>query len=843
MTDRPNPGNPENLTRTEGCDSQTGESSIVSGATALDSEHAAVENPSCYSTNHASTASTIKTESNTVSTERNLVANRQVRWLPIVGSALLIVCVCALAVTFFWLKELDKTVSLRLQNALWEIPARVYARPLEIYSGLDIQPSQLITEMQNLGFRKGLAEKPGSYSVVSDTTGAVTRIDIFSRAFTYSDGPEAATKLAVIFENNTVTALRNLSADAGSQAIFRLEPAIVGSIHALQHEDREPVSIDDLPNGFTDTLVAVEDRKFYSHHGVSLRGIARAVWVNMKTGRRAQGASTITQQLAKNLFLSPEKTFRRKLTEVAMAVLLEHRLSKDEILELFINEVFLAQQGNRAIHGFGLASRFFYDKPLRDTTADEYALLIGMIKAPSAYNPERNPERSKRRRDVVISLMRQQHLIDEATSETLKSRPIALARSETANSYGAYLDLVREQLLRDYPLEELQSRGLKIFTHLNPVIQQTAEQSLTSFLQQTAADTSTTQGAMLVTDSSTGEVKAVVGGVDSRQGGFNRALDARRQVGSVIKPAVYLSALENPLEYTLGTLLNDEPVSLSMPNGSVWQPQNFDKTSRGKVPAIDALADSLNLATVNLALELGIERVVNTLASLGAGENLPELPSVALGAVELSPYDVAQMYQTIAAGGYNLPLRAISSVTNSDDELLSQYPITIEQKFDSETMYLLRYALTDVMLRGTGRGISRYLPREHFVAGKTGTTDEQRDSWFAGFSDDYLAVVWLGNDDGSPVPYTGSQGALPVWGKLMQKISRRPLQFRTTAAINYTSTDPISGKRMPESCASAYLLPYVSGSEPLESVNCVAPAKITRLRRLGRWLESVLDTN
>ena len=778
-----------------------------------------------------------------VSSKQKSVAARRFRWLPVIGSVLLILCMFALAVLLFWLKELDRTISLRLQYALWEIPARVYARPLEIYNGLQLHPSQLIDEMQQLGFRKNLAEQPGSYSVVSDTTGTITRIDIYNRAFTYSDGPETAKKIAVFFDDNKVTGLQDLSAGSDAPVIFRLEPAIIGSIHALRHEDREPVSIDDLPDGFADTLVAVEDRKFYSHHGISLRGIARAAWINLKSGRRAQGASTITQQLAKNLFLSPEKTLQRKLTEVAMAILLERRLSKNEILELFINEVFLAQQGNRAIHGFGLASRFFYDKPLRDTTADEYALLIGMIKAPSAYNPERNPERSRQRRDVVISLMKQQQVIDEATAETLNARPISLTASETVNTNGAYLDLVRQQLVQDYPLEELQSRGLKIFTHLDPVIQQTAEQSLASFTQQAPLNAAAMQGAILVTDSSTGEVKAIVGGVDSRQGGFNRALDARRHVGSVIKPAVYLSALENPLEYTLGTLLDDEPVSLPMPNGSVWQPQNFDKTARGKIPAIDALADSLNLATVNLALELGLERIVNTLTRLGAGDDLPELPSIALGAVELSPFDVAQMYQTIAADGYNVPLRAISSVTNSANELLSQYPIAIEQQFDSESMYLLRYALTDVMLRGTGRGVSRYLPREHYVAGKTGTTDEQRDSWFAGFSDDYLAVVWLGNDDGSSIPYTGSRGALPVWGKLMQKISRRPLQFRTSAAISYTSTDPLSGKRMPESCTAAYLLPYVAGTEPVESVNCAAPVRTTRLRRLGRWLENVLDLN
>lgn len=744
----------------------------------------------------------------------------------------------------FWVKQLNDTISARLQNALWEIPAKVYARPLEIYAGLAIQPAQLINELQRLGFKKGLAERPGFYSAVTDTSGGITRIDVFNRGFQFSDGNEAARNIAVLFERNRVKALQDLSTDtAEPPAVFRLEPSVIGSIHALQHEDREPVSVAQLPPGFIDTLVAVEDRKFYSHHGISLRGIARAIWVNFKTGRRAQGASTITQQLAKNLFLTPEKTLQRKSKEVVMALLLDFRLPKDEILELYINEVFLAQQGNRAIHGFGLASRFFYDKPLKDTTQEEYALLIGMIKAPSAYNPERNPERSMQRRNVVIRLMQERDVIDDATATHLSETPISLTPPKSDNTYGAYLDLVREQLVRDYPIEELQSLGLRIFTHLDPLIQHTAQNSLQTFVSQKVANSAPIQGAMLVTDANTAEVKAVVGGVDSRKGGFNRALDARRQVGSVIKPAVYLAALEKPQQYTLGTLLEDSPVSLQMPNGSVWQPQNFDKKTRGPVAAIDALADSLNLASVNLALELGMDRVVDALTRLGAGQDIPELPAVALGAVELSPLDVAQMYQTIAADGYNVPLRAISSVTTSEGELLSQYPITVEKVIESDPVYLLRYALTDVMLRGTGRGVSRFLPRQYYVAGKTGTSDERRDSWFAGFAGDYLGVVWLGNDEGKSIPYTGSSGALPVWGALMKKISTRPLQFNTSPSISYVSTDPVSGMRMPDNCKSAYLLPYIKGSSPQESIGCRGNNRPNHLQRLGRWLEDVLDLN
>ena len=781
------------------------------------------------------------------STRRPPAKTRRKRTHPLVNiSALLLGPMLFVGLVGFglWVQQLNDTISARLQNALWNIPAKVYARPLEIYAGLVIQPSQLINELQRLGFKKGLAERAGFFSVVSDASGGITRIDVYNRRFQFSDGIEAARSIAVLFAGNRVTELQDLSTDTAEPlTVFRLEPSVIGSIHTLQHEDREPVSITQLPAGFIDTLIAVEDRRFYSHQGISIKGIARAIWVNFKTGRPAQGASTITQQLAKNLFLTPEKTLQRKFKEAVIAVLLEFRLPKDEILELYINEIFLAQQGNRAIHGFGLASRFFFDKPLQDTSSEEYALLIGMIKAPSAYNPERNPERALRRRNVVFRLMQEMDVIDETTATSLSELPVTLSLHKSDNTYGAYLDLVRQQLVRDYPIEELQSRGLRIFSNLDPLIQQAAENSLRSFLSHKVANSAPIQGAILVTDANTAEVKAVVGGVDSRKGGFNRALDARRHVGSVIKPAIYLAALEQPQRYTLGTLLDDTPVSLQMPNGSVWQPQNFDRKPRGQVLAIDALADSLNLASVNLALDLRIDRVTDALARLGAGENLPQLPAIALGAVELSPLDIAQMYQTIAADGYNVPLRAISSVTNNEGELLSQYPITVEKVIDSDPVYLLRYALTDVMLRGTGRGVSRYLPRQYYVAGKTGTSDERRDSWFAGFAGDYLGVVWLGNDEGASTPYTGSSGALPVWGELMQKISKRPLQFNTSSSINYVATDPVSGMRMPDKCKSAYLLPYIAGSSPQESVACRGNTLPNRLQRLGRWLEDVLDLN
>jgi len=765
---------------------------------------------------------------------------RSLLWL--LGGGLLLFLLIALVAFVYQFRKFDQQIEARLSQSLWEIPARVYARPLELYPGSALPAEILVQELERLRYTSALAESPGTYSVVSNTSGNIKQIDVYTREFEFSDGFEAARKFDIQFDSGRIKSIQLVSesAEAFSQVV-RFEPTEIGTIHALQHEDREPVQLSELPEGFVDTLIAVEDKKFYSHRGISLRGVLRATLANIRSGSRSQGASTITQQLVKNLFLSPEKTWRRKLSEMGMALLLERRLEKEEILELYINEVFLTQHGNRAIHGFGLASKFFFDKPLGETRPHEYALLIGMIKAPSAYNPERNPERATRRRNVVISVMESEGHVDSIEAEDLTGRALSLAPREASNdsTYAAYLDLVRQQLLEDYALDELQSRGLRIFTHLDPVLQQQASKSLIDFIaSRDRKPEPTLQGAVLITDARTAEVKAIVGGRDSRPGGFNRALDARRHVGSVLKPAVFLTALEQKEQYTLGTLVDDEPVSLSMPNGSVWKPENFDKEHRGPVTIIDALADSLNLATINLALELGIDNVIKTLTRLGLQQELPEVPALALGTVDLSPLDVARMYQTIAANGYNVPLRAISSVTDLDGNLISQYPINVEQKFDSESMYLLRYALTDVMLHGTGRGVSQFLPRDHYVAGKTGTSNDQRDSWFAGFSSDYLGVVWLGNDEGGTINMTGSSGALRVWAELMQKISKRPLKFNAPDAIVFQPINPENGERVSKSCRSGYVVPYIEGTQPLRKSPC--PDNRGLGRRLASWLEGIL---
>ena len=756
--------------------------------------------------------------------------------------------------TFLWLSRFDRIISEKLDTAIWDIPAKVYARPLELYAGQNLSARALAVELDELGYRQNLeiedSKETGSYNLIqrpADAEGIpTTRIEIHLREFDFADTSQPSQTIVVDIRNTTVTAVETASSEQGAGQGFRLDPLLIGTLHSPHHEDRETLKLGQLPEGFIATLLAVEDKRFYSHFGVSIRGTLRALLANLKTGRKAQGGSTLTQQLVKNLFLNPEKTYSRKLREIGMALVLEWRYEKDKILELFINEVFLAQQGNRAIHGFGLASRYFFDKPLAETTLAESALLIGMIKAPSAFNPERNPERARERRNTVLTILENDGIIEAERAELMRSLPVEVASGDTAASsfkhHTAYLDLVQRQLVRDYSETALQSDGLRIFTNFNPAVQAAAERSLQRFRTRFARshpdkDPSFLQTAIIVSDRATGEVQALVGGIDSRPGTFNRALDARRPIGSLAKVAVYLSALESG-GYTLGSILDDSRFELKLPNGDVWKPENFNRKVRGNVLLIDALAYSLNLPAARVAMDTGLENVVDTFHKLGIDSDIAALPSIALGTLELTPLEVNRMYQTIANDGFSQPQRAIRTVLDGEGQLSSQYAITMKQPFAPETLYLLQYALADVMLRGSGRSRLKQLQRDHFVAGKTGTTEGQRDSWFSGFAGDYQATVWIGNDDNIPTPLTGSSGALPIWTAMMREVSTRALNFGPRPGIEYVPIDPISGKRSSRSCSSVYLLPFIEGTAPDETVAC---AERKAGNRLQRWLQELVD--
>lgn len=712
---------------------------------------------------------------------------------------------------------LDAQVRSKFEGKRWALPAKVYARPLELYPGQKLAMDELKQELRALGYRfERQASRPGSVEWAS------SRARIHSRGFNFPDGAEPSHDMLLSFSGDRLESIR---AQSGQQLpLVRLEPILIGGIYPRSNEDRDLIKLEQAPPHLAQALVTVEDRAFYEHHGVSLKGIARAMWVNIRAGRFAQGGSTLTQQLIKNFYLTSDRTLSRKLLELPMAVLLELHYSKEEILEAYLNEVYLGQSGSRAIHGFGLASQYFFARPITELELHQVALLVGMVKGPSWYDPRRHPERALERRNLVLKMLFEQRHISRAEYDEAQGRTLGVVQQRSLHKgmYPAYLDLVKRKLREEYHDDDLATEGLRIFTTLDPLVQTRAEaaleQSLKQLEQRYGNKAAGLEASMVVTDPQTGEVLALIGGRETRYEGFNRALDALRPIGSLVKPAVYLAALEQG--YTLATPLQDEPFELKQPDGSLWQPQNFDRRSHGVVPLHRSLALSYNQSTARLGMEVGLGRVIDMLERLGAERELKSFPSLLLGAQALSPLELASIYQTIAANGFKMPLRVIRRVTDAEGKELSRYPFTLKQQVKPEIVHLMQYALQEVAREGTARSVYNTLPANLNVAGKTGTSNDQRDSWFAGFTGDRLAVVWLGRDDNTSLPFTGSSGALRVWTELMRRERPEPFIATRPAGVEYVWIDEATGLRSDERCEGSRQLPFLKGTAPEQSVDC-----------------------
>lgn len=712
---------------------------------------------------------------------------------------------------------LDGIVLEKFSGRRWSLPASVYARPLELFAGHKLAREDFLAELEALGYRRErTVNGPGEVAVGS---GAV---ELHTRGFQFYEGPEPSRRIRVSFADGYVQGLLD---EAGKPLpVARLEPVKVGGLYPSHNEDRILVRLDEAPPLLAETLVAVEDREFFDHFGISPKSMARAFWVNTASGRIVQGGSTLTQQLVKNFYLSSERSLIRKVTEVMMAVLLEFHYDKREILEAYLNEVFLGQDGSRAIHGFGLASQYYFNQPLAELKLHQVALLVGMVKGPTVYNPRRHPESALQRRNLVLDLLAEQQVVTPEVAAQAKRQPLGVSPrgSLSSTTFPAFMDLVKRQLREDYRDEDLTEEGLRVFTSFDPILQLKAEQALSETLKRLGKSDGI-EGAMVVTNPETGEVQALLGSRQPGFAGFNRALDAVRPIGSLIKPAIFLTALERPSEYTLTSILADEPFSVKGGDGQVWRPQNYDHQAHGNVYLYQALAHSYNLSTSRLGLDIGVDNVLKTLQRLGVNHDWPAYPAMLLGAGALRPIEVAGMYQTIASGGFDTPLRAIRSVLTVNGEPLKRYPFQIQQRFDAGAVYLTQHALQRVLYEGTARSAYNRLPRSLALAGKTGTTNDLRDSWFAGFSQDLLAVVWLGRDDNGKTALTGATGALQVWTAFMQKASPLPLETPMPENVVQAWVDGQTGQGSAADCPGAVQMPYIRGSQPPPGPGCGAP--------------------
>lgn len=739
------------------------------------------------------------------------------RWWPWLRNFFLLASVFGLIA----LVIIDQQVRSKFEGKKWALPARVYAQPLEVFEGEALTATKLEAHLKRLGYQPvARISGPGQFERRFDAARA--DFVLSSRGFKFWDKQDLPDVWQFSIADGKVA---RLTSKTQAEDLLRLEPEQIGGIFPSHLEDRLLVRLSEIPPLLGETLIAVEDKDFLRHQGVSMRAIGRAIVANIRARGVAQGGSTLTQQLVKNFYLTNEKSLSRKGLEAVMAILLELHYSKSEILETYLNEVYLGQEGAKSINGFALASQHYFRKPLNELSTDQIALLVGLVKGASYYNPWRSPTRAKERRDLVLGVMRSNGLISEAVYNQSLARPLRVAtqNSESVTRYANFLDLVKRQLKRDYDSADLQSEGLRIFTTLDVMVQAQVEQQLGQRLNRIETDyqlqSDSLQGAVVVAKVGSAEIVALAGDRKPSVAGFNRALDARRQIGSLAKPAVYLAALEQPNSFQLSTLISDAPVRVAGPDGE-WAPRNYSLESHGEVPLFEALAHSYNQATARLGMQLGLARVAQVITQLGGEVDVPRVPAMLLGALSMAPIDVAEHYHTLAADGFYSPLRAIREVTTREGEPLKRYALSVEQRFSPSAVYQLQYAMRAVMREGTGKGAYQVLPPNLDVAGKTGTTNDQRDSWFAGFSGEHVAVAWIGKDDNGTTPLTGATGALPLWAAIMAVIDTQGLDAPAPSGIEFHWVDGATGRGSGENCANARLLPFTAGKIPEGRAPC-----------------------
>lgn len=754
----------------------------------------------------------------------------------------------ALLLTIFggWLAWLNHTIVKRFNERDLASLVHVYSRPVEWFKGAHIGLEKAVDVLLASGYRqRRSAHEVGDFSVENRS------LDLVTRQFEYADALYPSQRVRVRFGKGGIESIKLQSSDK-PLAVLLLDPVEVGSLASNQQEDRRVLRLHEVPDRFLKVLLAVEDRRFSSHPGVDPVAIARALIANLRSGRVTQGGSTITQQLVKNLYLNSEQTLTRKITEALYALLLERNFDKDEILEAYINEIFLVQVGNRALHGFELASENLFGRPLNELDLNDYALLVGMIKAPSAYHPRRHPKKALERRNTVLQLLADNGLISEKERAALSARPlrVSAAASRGGQPHAAFLDLVRRQVSERGMSGDVPNGEFKVWSTMDPVIQRSAETALNRGLKriETARGMkpNTLQGAIVVLRAENGHVLALVGDRRRDYAGFNRALDAHRSVGSLLKPVIALTAFESPAAYTLSSPIDDGPFSIKLKNGDSWAPGNYDGQFHGIVPLATVVEKSYNVASARLGLDVGIGPFVSRLSSLTLDSTPPAYPSALLGAVEMTPLEVARLYLPFANGGLGFPLRAFVSVTDDKRRIHGRFPSTTKRLIAPDKRFLVDDLLRGVVERGTASRVLGDFGRNHGLAGKTGTTDDYRDSWFTGYSANYVVAVWVGRDDNRSTGLSGASGALTIWRDLMQSLPLGSNRRDPPANIEWHTVDTVSGLQVSKRCATARQMPFIVGSKTPRRGACGQNAPDPDERdggsgRVRNWLESIFS--
>ena len=688
----------------------------------------------------------------------------------------------ALVLTIFYGGYLDWQIRSKMDGQIWHLPAEVYSRLESVKIADNLAFDEGIQILLDNEYRQTtMVAAPGDFKLEDDS------IVVLRRAFPFPDKAEPQRVLRLRFNNNKLSRIEDL-VTVKTVDEFRLAPKLIAMLQS-DNEDRLAIPLQNYPRLLIDTLILTEDRRFYEHNGINPVGILRALIANIRAGQTVQGGSTLTQQLVKNLFLSRERTITRKANEALMSLVLDWRYDKNRILETYLNEIYLGQNGDTQIHGFELASQFYFGRSIREISLDQIALLVGMVKGPSLYNPWRNPQNALERRNIVLKLMLEHKMIGDELYQLLSQRPLGVQKKgQISRKYPAFIQTLQADLRRELGEHKISSLlGARIFSTMDLKQQAQAENAVVNTVSQLQLKTKNPhlEGAMIITDYRTGEIRAVVGGLQTQYAGFNRALMAKRQIGSLVKPSIYLTALSNPEQFRLNTPINNQPITINDKGSPPWQPRNYDKKYSDSVMLMDALARSLNIPTVNIGMKVGLSKVIDTQKAMGWDNvEIPKVPAMLLGSYTISPYDVTKLYQTLANQGGRIALTTVDSIADRQGNLIFQHDKSAKQVVPQEAAFQTLFAMQQTVERGTARSLQKDYADLH-LAGKTGTTNESRDTWFVGIDGKNISTVWLGRDDNGETKLTGASGALQIYKDYLNRTNIEKLTITPPTTVKW----------------------------------------------------------
>lgn len=726
---------------------------------------------------------------------------------------------------FAYLFVLHHQIVSKFEGRRWNLPSRIYSDSFPLFSGQVITAGELKDRLRHLAYNEvDSLEAHGQYS----QNGAF--YEIFLHSFDYPHHKFIGHRIFFHLIGNQISDLKNAETHQDLE-IISLEPELVASVFDEHMEDRSFVTLEKIPDFLEQAVVLIEDERFYEHIGIDFLGILRALFVNLSEGGLVQGGSTITQQLVKNYFLHHRKTFVRKINEMFMALLMELRYSKKEILESYLNEIYFAQRGAASVSGVQEAAQFYFSKNVDQLNAAECATLVALVKSPGMYSPSLHPKQARERRDLILKKLHENGLLEKRDYENALQAPLPIPSSRTELTHAPYfVEFVKRQLKEQYSQDILESEGIRIFTTLDPEKQRTAEKVLQMglttlerdrpYLNKKAKEGKSLEAGLVAMQPETGFIQAYVGGRDFTKNQFDHISLAKRQPGSVFKPFVYAAALDpkqnSGQPWTLASILPDEELSFSTPQGK-WSPKNYDGVYHGKVLVREALERSYNVSTTWLANQVGLKKIIALAKKAGIETELKPYPGLALGPFEVTPLEMAQAYTIFPAQGLSSKPLAIRRVVTREGEVLEKKSFESKRVLLPEVAYLMNQLLQGVLDHGTGR-LARTRGFEKAAGGKTGTTSDDRDAWFCGFTPDHLALVWVGYDDNEDTNLSGASGALPIWVDYMKAVTvgKNDVAFSVPKNILRATIDKPTGLLYTSRCSEPVEEYFIEGTEPLE---------------------------